>query len=284
MDTSAVSGLMESMIPMLTTYGLRILGVIVLLWVSLKIAGWAGSKVTSGLKGRKFDETLSVFFGSLIRWMIILGAGLACLSVFGIETTSFAAIIGAAGLAIGLAFQGTLSNFAAGVMLLVFRPFKVGDLVEVSGFLGTIREIGLFTTSMDTFGDNRRVIIPNTVVTSGVIDNYNHNPKRRVDIPVGVDYSADIDATRAVLEKAALAVNGRDAELGHQIIVTSFGASSVDWQVRVWCNTDDYWTVYEDIIKQTKNALDDAGIGIPFPQLDLHFQNALKMSGNAPKA
>ena len=245
MDTNEIGAAVQSMAPMAISYGLRVIGVILMLWIAMKIAGWSQDRVTSSLRGRRFDETLSIFFGSMVRWVIMLATVLACLSVFGIETTSFAAILGAAGLAVGLAFQGTLSNFSAGVMLLVFRPFKVGDLVAVAGYLGTVREIGLFTIAMDTFGDNRRVIISNSMVTGSVIDNYNHNAKRRVDVPIGVEYSADIDKTRAALEKAALSVPSRDKELGHQVIVLSFGASSVDWQVRVWCDTANYWDVLE---------------------------------------
>lgn len=261
---------LETLLPKLTDYGVRVVGVLVALWLSFKLAGWLGDKLTTSLRGRKFDETLSVFFGNMTRWVILVAAILACLSVFGIETTSFAAILGAAGLAVGLAFQGTLSNFSAGVLLLVFRPFKIGDLIQAGGQLGVVAEIGLFVTALDTL-DNRRVFLPNSAVGGGIIENITHNAMRRVDIKVGVAYSADIEATRAVLEKAALAVEGRDADRGHQIIVTGLGASSVDWQVRVWCTKEAYWDVWERTITSVKKHLGEAGLAIPFPQLDVHL-------------
>ena len=255
-------------------WGIRILGVLIALWLSFKIARWLANKITGTLKKRNFDETLSIFFGNATRYLILTGAVLACLSIFGIQTTTFAAVIGAASLAIGLAFQGTLANFAAGVLLLVFRPFKVGDLVNAAGQLGVVKEIGLFTITMDTL-DNRRIIIPNKHVSGGIIENIGHNEKRRVDIKVGVDYGADIAETRKVLEAVAEKVEGRDPEKGHQVIVTGLGDSAVDWQVRVWCNTADYWAVWEATIHDTKKGLEAANIGIPFPQMDVHLDGSL---------
>lgn len=253
-----------------TQYGVRIIGVLFALWLTMKLANWMQSRITQTLQARKFDTTLSIFFGKLARWGLIIAAVLACLGVFGIETTSFAAIIGAAGLAVGLAFQGTLSNFAAGIMLLVFRPFKVGDYIAVSGVEGTVKEIGLFTIALDTL-QNHRLILPNSAVAGTQLDNVTHHECRRVDINVGVDYGADIDATREVLEKAMQGLECRNPEWGHQVFLVGLGASSVDWQLRVWSSPEDYWTVYEAIIRAAKYALDEAGIGIPFPQMDVHL-------------
>ncbi|RLB61699.1 MAG: mechanosensitive ion channel family protein [Deltaproteobacteria bacterium] len=266
--------LLESLTPQLISYGMRIIGVLFVLWLAFKVANWLQRRITRGLKKKKFDETLSMFFGTLARWLIILGAVLACLGVFGIETTSFAALIGAAGLAVGLAFQGTLSNFSAGIMLLVFRPFKVGDLVNTAGQLGIVKEIGLFVTELDTL-DYRHIIVPNSQVASGIIENISANDKRRVDIDVGVVYSADIDQTREVLEKAAKSVPGRDKDEGHQVMLKGLGGSSVDWQVRIWCKTDDYWDVWQATITAVKRELDAAGLGIPFPQMDVHLDGKL---------
>jgi small conductance mechanosensitive channel len=266
--------ILENLTPQLTSYALRIVGVLIVLWIAFKIAGLLQRRITKNLAARNFDETLSIFFGTLTRWIIILGAILACLGVFGIQTTSFAAVIGAAGLAVGLAFQGTLSNFAAGVMLLVFRPFKIGDLVNTAGQTGIIAEIGLFVTQIDTL-DNRRIIIPNSQISGKVIENIGHNDMRRVDIDVGVNYDADIDETRKVLENAAKGVPGRDDSEGHQVVLKGLGGSSVDWVVRVWCKTDDYWDVWEATLRAIKYELDDAGIGIPFPQMDVHVDGGL---------
>lgn len=264
---------MEQLIPMLTSWGVRILGVLVLLWGSFKLARMTQQRLTGTLQRRNFDATLSVFFGSLIRWLILVAAILTCLSLFGVETTSFAAVIGAAGLAIGLAFQGTLSNFSAGVMLLVFRPFKVGDVVVLAGNTGAVAEIGLFTTAIDT-PDGQRFILPNSAVASNTIQNVTHHPKRRVQVTVGVVYDADLDRTRAILEAAVAELEGRDPELGHQILLDTLADSAVVWQVRVWCKTEDFWVVRERATRATKLALDAAGIGIPFPQVEVHL-NAL---------
>jgi small conductance mechanosensitive channel len=195
---------------------------------------------------------------------------MTCLSYFGIETTGFAAVIGAAGLAIGLAFQGTLSNFAAGAMLLIFRPYKVGDLVNVAGHLGKVTEIELFTTTIDTL-DRRRVIVPNSSIYGTVIENVTYHAWRRVDVPVGVAYAADIDETRAALDRAIRSVPGVLAEPAAEVALLGLGASSVDWAVRVYAPRDKFGDVKQATIRAVKRELDHSGIAIPFPQLDIHF-------------
>ncbi|MCA9705966.1 MAG: mechanosensitive ion channel family protein [Myxococcales bacterium] len=264
---------LKELIPTLIDYGVRIVGVLFALWLSFRVARWAQERVVASLKKRSFDQALTLFFGSLVRWLLIVAAVLACLSVFGIETTSFAAILGAASLAVGLAFQGTLSNFSAGVMLLTFRPFKIGDLVKVDGNLGKVAEIGLFTTALDTL-DNRRIILPNGTVISGTIENISHNRVIRVDIDVGVAYHEDLDRVREVLEAAAAGVPGRDEEAGHEVILLKLSESSIDWQVRVWCDPLVYWKVWDATVLATKKALDAAKISIPFPQVDVHMDPA----------
>ncbi|MCA9662554.1 MAG: mechanosensitive ion channel [Myxococcales bacterium] len=263
----------KELLPTLTSYGLRVLGALVGLWAAFRVASWLSGKVTKQIRQRNIDETLAIFFGGLTRWLVLAASIIALLGMFGIETTSFAAIIASAGLAIGLAFQGTLSNFAAGVMLLVFRPFRVGDLVNVAGQLGVVAEIGLFVCALDTL-DNRRIIIPNSKVAADTIENLTANPKRRVDIDVGVSYSADLRVVRDVLEKTAAAIPGRDPQLGHQIILLELGGSSINWQVRVWCDTDAYWDVWDATVLAIKESLDAAGVEIPFPQMDVHMHNA----------
>ncbi len=256
--------LLETIVPLVTTYGIRILGVLFALWVSFKIAGWLQNSITSGLRKRAFDETLTIFFGGLLRWVVIVAAVLACLSVFGIETTSFAAIIGAAGLAVGLAFQGTLSNFAAGVMLLVFRPFKVGDYVVAGGKEGTVAEIGLFVTCFDTL-DNRRIYVGNTAVIAGAIENCSAHPIRRVDIDVNIAGGEDIDATRAALEAAAATVPGQDSVRGSMVFLKGFGGGVVQWQIRVWCSATAYWDVWQATVRAIAYGLAAAKIAMPTP-------------------
>jgi small conductance mechanosensitive channel len=255
-----------------TTYGLKVIGVIVALVVAWTIAGWLRNKLQRSLEKRNFDATLTRFFANLTRYAILVGTVLGCLGVFGIQTTSFAAVIGAAGLAIGLAFQGTLANFSAGVMLLIFRPFKVGDVVSAGGVTGKVEEIELFTTTLNT-PDNRRFIVPNRGIFGGNIENLTHHPTRRVDIAVGADYAADVDRTREVLEAMVAEIPDTLKDPPPQIFLKELGASSVDWVVRVWVNTEDYWDVYQETIRRTKQALDAAGIGIPFPQMDVHFDD-----------
>jgi small conductance mechanosensitive channel len=258
--------------------GPSIVGVLVLIVVGWFIAAWAGRLIANSIKRAKVDEMLANFAGSVARWTIILLVIIACLGVFGVETTSFAAVIGAAGLAIGLAFQGSLGNLAAGIMLLIFRPFKIGDWVEIGGESGTVREISLFTTNLDS-ADNRRIILPNGNVFGSTIENYTYNATRRVDVPVGVEYSADIDRTREVLETVPGRVEGILTDPEPAIMLFSLGDSSVNWQVRVWCNTADYWTILQRTVRATKQALDEAGLGIPFPQMDVHLDK-LEASGN----
>lgn len=265
------------LMPLIVTYALRIIGVLIAIWFAFKIARVTERRVRDNLERREVDTALSRFFASAVRWTILLAAVIACLGVFGIETTSFAAVLGAAGIAIGLAFQGTLSNFSAGVMVLTFRPFTIGDYVNIAGNAGTVKEIGLFVTELDTV-DNRRVLVPNSKVIGDVIVNFTHNKVRRVDIDVGVAYSDDLDKTRAILDKAASEVPGRDAELGHVIFLKSLGASSVDWQVRVWCKSEDYWKVWDETTRRAKQALDKAGLTIPFPQLDVHTDSPKRVA------
>lgn len=251
-------------------YGMRAALVLVLLTLAWTIAGYASRVVRASLRKLKVDETLTLFIAKLVWWGIILLAGVACLSKFGIETASFAAVIGATGFAIGLAFQGTLSNFAAGAMLLVFRPYKVGDVVNVASHLGKVHEIELFTTTIDTF-DNRRIIVPNSSIYGSVIENITFHSQRRVDVDVGVSYSADIDETRRVLTMAANATEGAVTAPEPAIVLNGLGASSVDWSVRVWGPTSEYLNVKQALIRQVKMNLDAAGIEIPFPQMDVHL-------------
>lgn len=275
MNTEQMQGLVEASAPLVATYAVRALGVLLLLWIAFRIAKWAGGKVRHSLEERNFDKALSRFFGSVVRWGINLGAVLSCLSIFGVETTSFAAVIGAAGLAVGLAFQGTLGNFAAGIMLLVFRPFDIGDFVKAGGQAGIVQEIGLFTIAIDTL-DHRRVILPNSDVAGKVIENVTFHDIRRCDVDVGVAYDSDLNVARKALEAAVDKVNTKIDERPHQVFLAGLGGSSIDWQVRIWCKTSEYWTCHEETVQAIKESLDEAGVGIPFPNLEVHFLNELQ--------
>lgn len=254
----------------------KIVGVFLLLFIALRIAAWLKKRVYSGLQKTELDDTLAKFVANLTRYLVIIGAILGCFGYFGIPTTSFAAVIGAAGLAIGLAFQGTLGNFAAGAMLLTFRPFKVGDVIAVAGVVGEVNELELFTTKLDT-PDNRRIILPNSAVFGSTIENITFHDKRRVEVNVGTDYSADLDEVRAVLAAAAETVPGRLVEEGVDVALLELGGSSIDWQVRVWSKSamPDYLAAKDALTRAVKIALDAKDIGIPFPQMDVHIDGTL---------
>lgn len=266
-----------------TQWGMKLLGVLIAFYIGKLIARAISRTLVRQLERREFDPTLTKFFGNLTRYGIIAAVAIGCLGVFGIETTSFAALLGAAGLAIGLALKGTLSHFASGVMLLIFRPFEVNDLVKAGGELGTVQSIDLFTTELCTL-DNRQLIIPNGEIFGKTIENLTGYDIRRVDVDVGVAYEHEIDDVQPILERAAAAVELGLSDPPPQIFLKELGASSVDWQVRVWCTTADYWDVRQEIIRQAKAALDGAKLTIPFPQLDVHFDPAVVTNINALKA
>ncbi|MEZ6092379.1 MAG: mechanosensitive ion channel [Pirellulaceae bacterium] len=273
--SDALAGNFDGLIVIAMTYLpkaiLVILGVIVAYFVAKFIARLAGTPVR-----RRVDETLGRFVSKLVFYGIMVCVLLGVAGSVGINVTSFAAVLGAAGFAIGLAFQGTLGNFASGILLLVFRPFKVGDVISAGGITAKVNEIDLFTTTFDTF-DNRRIIVPNSQIAGGTIENITYHTERRVDVTVGTEYSAGIDETRATLAQAAESLNeylltgeGR----GYQVVLGDLGDSSIGWTVRFWTKSANYLTVKESLTRAIKNGLDEAGIGIPFPQLDINISGA----------
>lgn len=231
------------------------------------------SRTASAPITRRVDATLGKFIGKLIFYAIMIFALLGVLGRYGISVAGFAAVLAAAGFAIGMAFQGTLGNFAAGIMLLVFRPFKVGDVINAAGITAKVDAIDLFTTTFDT-PDNRRIIVPNGQIAGGTIENISFHTQRRVDVTTGADYSASIDETRKALEKAAESLSDKMIQgegRGYQIVLGGLGDSSVDWTVRFWCNAADFWGVKEELTRAVKMHLDDAGIGIPYPTMDVNL-------------
>lgn len=257
----------------LTPILLNVIGAILLIILTFLAARWTERAVRRSLQRSRLDPTLEGFFSNLARYAVLVLGGLAVLSVFGISVASFAAILAAAGFAVGLALQGTLSHFAAGVMLLVFRPFSVGDRVEAAGVSGKIVEIGFFTTLFDT-PDNRRLIVPNGKIFGSTIENVTYHDIRRVDIAVGTAYEADLEVTRSVLEEAAGSVEGGLSEPAPQVYLSELGASSINWSVRVWTNMSDFGLVRERLTSQIKQSLETRGVGIPFPQMDVHLDGS----------
>ena len=252
------------------TYVLNAVAFIAILIVGWYVASWVRNLIRGGLDRPKVDATLKKFAGNFAYYAIFLMAILAGLETAGVETASFVAVLAAVGFAVGLALQGTLANFAAGVMLLIFRPFKIGDYVEVADETGFVRDISLFFTRINTRA-NRLVIVPNGDVFGSTIENIFAYDVVRVDCEVGTDYPADIDATREVLLEAARSVEGRVEEKGEQAALKALGGSSINWEVRVWAETDDYFRLRQELVRQVKYKLDEAEIGIPYPQMDVHL-------------
>jgi small conductance mechanosensitive channel len=258
---------------LLTTYGLSVLGGIVMLIVGWMLAGWSRRAVDRGL-GRleRIDPTLRSFLSSATRYLVLVLTVLLVLSQFGIQTASLITIFGAASLAIGLALQGTLSNLAAGVMLLFFRPFRVGDYVEAGGKAGTVKAVDLFTTEFAT-PDNVRILVPNGSIWGGAVVNYSHHPTRRVDLLIGIDYGDDIDKAFETIRKVIAADDRVHEDPEPMVVVGELADSSVNIIVRVWCDAGNYWPLKFALTKAVKQALDKAGISIPFPQRTVHVVN-----------
>ena len=255
--------------------GQPVLLALVLIIAVFLVAGWARGLTKKACGKAKVEETLARFLSNVVRYLILIAGGIMILGTLGVETTSLAAVLAAAGFAIGMAMSGMLGNIAAGVMLLLFRPFKVGDVVNAAGTTGKIYEIGLFTTSFDT-PDNRRIIIPNNSIFGGTIENISHHATRRVAVDVGTDYGADIDKAREVMLAAAKGTDNILTDPEPAVVLTALGGSSIDWSVRVWVNSGDYWAVMDALTRNVKYALDEAGIGIPFPQMDVHIDGGIK--------
>ena len=258
-----------------TVYAVNVLAAIVILVVGFWIAGRAG-RIIRGIAVRypQLDITLFSFLGALARWTVIAITVIVVLGQFGIKTTSLIALIGAAGLAVGLALQGTLSNLAAGIMLLIFRPFKVGDFVNAGGESGTAEEISLFTTTLVT-PDNVTIIVPNGDIWSSAVTNYSAKPMRRLDIVFGVSYGSDLKVAEQVL-RDTIAADERFLSTPAEpfVAVTNLGDFSVDFTIRVWCKTSDYWPLKFKTLRTVKESFDAAGVEIPFPTRTV-FQQAI---------
>ena len=264
---------------LLTVYLAPAIIALLALFIGYMVASFVG-RVVGGVVTKKVDVTLGKFMAKMIRNLIMLFVVLGALSTFGVDVTSFAAILAAAGFAVGMALQGTLSSFAAGVMLLIFRPFKVDDYIKAAGTEGTVEEIDLFSTRLNSL-DNRHLIIPNSEIFGSMIENYSRNEARRVDVSVGAEYSADLGATRIALENAIAQVPGQIAGSPPQVYLVDLGDSSVNWQCRVWCRPGDYWGVRENLTAAVKNSLDHSNIGIPFPQVDVNIVGQLVAKNRA---
>ena len=256
--------LLDKLITTLSTYGPKVIGAIII-WI---VGSWIIKKMMLGMKKimekGDYDESLQKFLINLGSWILKILLIITLLGTLGVPTTSFAAIIGAAGLAIGLALQGSLANFAGGVLIMIFRPFKIGDLIEAQGEVGVVKEIEIFTTRL-IGRSNKEVILPNGALSNGNIVNYSTEGTRRVDLTFGVGYDSDIKKTKEVLMNVISAHPKVINDPAPTVNVLELADSSINFTVRPWCKTEDYWTVYFDVTEQTKEALDTAGIEIPYP-------------------
>ena len=246
-------------------FGTKALGALVVLVIGLRIAKWLSDLVRKvALKNEDIDDTLGNFFASLVRWFVTAAVFIAVLQIFGVQATSFVAILGALTLAIGLSMQGALGNIASGVMIMLFRPYKLGDYIEAAGKAGTVKDINLFQTVLATV-DNVKILVPNSQAISGVITNYSGYSTRRVDMTFNIDYDDDMDQAVELIRKM---VESDERVLSYPepfVKVITLGASSVDIQARVWVNSADYWDVKFDFTSGGKKVLDEAGISIPYP-------------------
>lgn len=262
----------QKWIDLATEYGLKIIGAIVI-WI---IGSWIIKKILKTTRKvmtkSNYEESLQKFLINLLSWGLKILLIITLLGTLGVPTTSFAAIIAAAGLAVGLALQGSLGNFAGGVLIMIFKPFKIGDLIEAQGELGVVKRIEIFTTKLTALS-NKEVIIPNGALSNGNIINYTTEGTRRVDLTFGVGYSSDIKKTKEVL-MTVLTSHPKVLKTPEPTVnVSELADSSINFAVRPWCNSEDYWTVYFGITENVKEALDKAGIEIPYPhQVEIRKQ------------
>ena len=256
---------------LIVAYSFSILGALVLLIAGYIVAGWAERWSHAALgRVRGFDETLRRFFSKIERYGLLVLVGVTVLAQFGVQTASIIAALGAVGLAIGLALQGTLQNIAAGIMLLVLRPFRVGEYIQAGEVTGTVREIGLFATELKTF-DGLYVLAPNSELWKSPVTNFTRNPERLFDLTIGIGYDDDISLAREIFAKLAREDERVLREPEPMTYVSELGASSVGVTLRYWTRTADWWQTKFDLMRAAKLAFDQNGISIPFPQQEVHY-------------
>lgn len=257
---------------LLISFGIKLVVAILIVFIGKMLSRLVSKGVAKVLGHKNVDQTVISFVESLVYGLAFTLTLIVAISHLGFNTSSLVAILGAAGLAIGLALQGSLSNFASGVLLISFRPFKAGDFVEVSGVAGIVEEVLIFSTKLRT-GDNKTVIIPNGAITGGTITNYSTKPTRRIDLVIGVSYDANLAQTRQILAdvvaKDERILKDQDVTIG----VSELADSSVNLVVRPWVKSGDYWPVYFDLLENIKTALDEAGIEIPYPHMSVQVNH-----------
>ncbi|MCP3875545.1 MAG: mechanosensitive ion channel [Desulfobacteraceae bacterium] len=265
-----IEKIIEMLTQYATTYSVKLIAAILVLIIGKWLAGKISKLTTKILEKNNVDVTLIKFLSSIIYYTLMVVVVIAAAGQLGINTTSFLTIVGAAGLAIGLALKDSLSNFASGIMLILFRPFHVGDFVTVGGVTGTVVNIALFNTTLNTV-DNQREIVPNSSITSNVITNVTANDTRRVDLVIGIGYDDDIKKAKEVLKRIVKEDERVLESPTANVAVSELADSSVNFIVRPWVKTEDYWKVYFDLTEKIKLTFDAEGISIPYPQQDVHI-------------
>ena len=260
----------SNIVELASEWGLSVVGAVAVLFTGFFIAKLLRRWTRKALERIDLDATLIPFLANLVYYAILAFVLIAVLGLFGVPTTSFVAALGAAGLAVGLALQGTLSNFASGVMLLIFRPFKVGDYIEAGGEEGTVLEVGVFSSRLETL-DRVHIVLPNAAVWGATIKNFTASPVRRNDIAVGISYSDDIGKARDIVRDVLRADPRVLPNPAPDVVVTGLGDSSVDLLAVPYCKPEDYWNLRFDLTQKIKEGLDEGGISIPFPQRDVHL-------------
>jgi len=251
-------------------WGLNIILAILIFYIGRKVVNLIAKLIAKILKKSDMDPILIDFVSSILRTILLLFVVIAAMDQLGVNTTSLVALLGAAGLAVGLALQSSLQNFAAGVMLIIFRPFKSGDFIEAAGISATVEKINIFSSTLRT-GDNREIIIPNGKIYGDVITNYSARDTRRVDLSVGIGYDSDLKLARETLQGLVDADDRIASDPEPMIAVAELADSSVNFVVRVWVKSGDYWGVKFDLTENIKLAFDEKGVGMPYPQMDVHL-------------
>jgi small conductance mechanosensitive channel len=255
-----------------TEHGVNIIIALLIFFIGKWFAKMVANLLQAGLRKQKIDDTIVSFMGNIIYSVMLAFVIIAALAQVGIQTTSLIAMLGAAGLAVGLALQGSLSNFASGVLLVSFRPCKVGDYIEAAGIAGTVEDISIFSTVLVT-PDNKVITVPNSTIMNGSIVNYSAKTQRRIDLVIGISYDADVRQAKQVLQEIVKRESRVLAEPETKVALHALADSSVNFIVRPWVKTEDYWNVYFDLMEAIKIELDNKGIGIPYPQVDLHIKS-----------
>lgn len=270
MTTVEIQNYFETVKNLILEYSTKFVVAMLILLIGLWVTSFITKAAKKVMLARNIEVTLSTFIGNLIFWTLRILLFVTVISKLGIETSAFVTILGAAGLAIGLSLQGSLSNFAGGILIILFKPFRLGDFIEAQGVLGTVKDIKIFSTVI-TSPDNKQIVIPNAALSNGVITNYTVNGIRRVDLIISVDYKTDLQLAKTTLENVLKSIPEVLQEPQAMIFVNDLATSSIDFAVRPFTKSENFWLVKSNVLEKTKKAFDQAGIEIPYPhQVEIH--------------